>query len=58
VEGENVDGQPGPSDEHATFRQGLLRHFHKQSSAANLTRLAGPGEMRRLQEETRCSFVC
>lgn len=46
--------QPGPGDEHATFRQGLLRHFHKQSSAANLTRLAGPGELRRLQEETRC----
>ena len=40
-------------DEHQSFRQGLLRHFHKQSSAANLTRMANPAELRRLQEELR-----
>eukprot|EP00887_Chlorella_sp_A99_P004144 scaffold23.g4144.t1 len=40
-------------DDHHSFRQGLLRQFHKQSSAANLTRLTHPAEARRLQEEAR-----
>ena len=57
-EGDGADGGAAagaaPGDEHQTFRQGLLRHFHKQSSAANLTRLTNPAELRRLQEETRC----
>ena len=48
------EGGRAGGDEHQSFRQGLLRHFHKQSSAANLTRLANPAELRRLQEETRC----
>lgn len=52
-EGGGEGGAPPPGDEHQSFRQGLLRHFHKQSSAANLTRLANPAELRRLQEETR-----
>ena len=53
--GGHAGGQPGggQGDEHQSFRQGLLRHFHKQSSAANLTRMANPAELRRLQEELR-----
>lgn len=46
-------GGGGGGDEHQSFRQGLLRHFHKQSSAANLTRMANPAELRRLQDEVR-----
>lgn len=36
---------PDVNSVEGNFRQGLLKHFHKQSSAANLTRLAGGGGM-------------
>lgn len=52
-EGGNDATREGGGDEHQSFRQGLLRHFHKQSSAANLTRMANPAELRRLQDEMR-----
>ncbi|KAI3426142.1 hypothetical protein D9Q98_008521 [Chlorella vulgaris] len=51
--GQVTGGGGGGGDEHQSFRQGLLRHFHKQSSAANLTRMANPAELRRLQDEVR-----
>ena len=53
-EGDTEAGGGGDDgDDHASFRQGLLRRFHKQSSAANLNRMAQPGELRRVQEEVR-----
>jgi hypothetical protein len=53
--GDDKDGADGPDDDqHASFREGLLRHFHKQSSAANLSRMGGgAADARRLQEEVR-----
>lgn len=40
-------------EQHASFREGLLRHYHKQSSAVNLSRLSNPAELRRLQDDLR-----
>ncbi|KAL6768741.1 hypothetical protein ACKKBG_A16005 [Auxenochlorella protothecoides x Auxenochlorella symbiontica] len=49
-------GGPGaaPGDDHSSFRRGLLRHW-AAASAANLSRLATPAEVRRLGEELRCA---
>ncbi len=44
-------------DDHDAFREGLLRHYHKQSSAVNLSRMANPAELRRLQDDLRCAAL-
>jgi len=53
-EGDTDHGEDVAGGDEYHVRQGLLRNFHKQSSAVNLTRLGNaPAEVRRLTEEVR-----